>query len=332
MKAIKVLLTLSIALFFGYTYPQCIELFATSEAEVYELYDRMLDSVRTTNDCLYATGSLSDASVFSLSFFEEMNGTDTIMKFEQYCKERYNTPSMDNFYIASLSCDMPMDFYERFLDYFASLDTRENYCIRKSFVRDYSSLKDMLVKRYESGRLLNKEDSLKALKLIERTELENITRGYLYPSGRDIDDKYMTDKIRMALVNVIKHPFYPKEYYEIFLSYQDTSFADTTNIPDTTRIRLKYRENYGVTAFFYPEERDYYVQLNRFFWYEGEGRREGLSPGQAYLKYISSFFHQKGYVRIDIIEEYAYKRQDELLLKHLKEFKKKHPDYPLKYL
>jgi hypothetical protein len=29
-----------------------------------------------------------------------------------------------------------------------------------------------------------------------------------------------------------------------------------------------------------------------------------------------------------MIERYAHERQDELLLKHVKEFKKRHPDYP----
>jgi hypothetical protein len=56
-----------------------------------------------------------------------------------------------------------------------------------------------------------------------------------------------------------------------------------------------------------------------------------LSTGQAYLKRKRDEFREQGYLPINYIEEYAYKKQDKLLIKHLKEFKKKHPDYPLRY-
>ena len=52
---------------------------ATTEKQVYELYNQMLDSVRVSNRFL------SDSRIFNgFGFmpFEEMESTDTLMKFE----------------------------------------------------------------------------------------------------------------------------------------------------------------------------------------------------------------------------------------------------------
>jgi hypothetical protein len=330
MKTKMILLAINVVMCFLSMSAQRIDvqnvLVATSEKEMYKLYDNMIDSLRLSNRCLCPTV----INVFGFSFFRELNGTDTVMKFVQNCKKDLGEYTCYNFYQAYLSCDMSMDFYDRLLDYFAKIvDTKENYCIRDQFVDEYAILKRMLVKRYESGKLLNGEDSLKALKLIERTILDGITKGHLYFSALlETDDKYITDKVRDALINILNDPFYPTEYYEIFMSYQDTSFADTTNIPDATKLKYYKKRNLHPS----PDESVYYSQLSKFSWYEKTGKKQGLSPGQAYLKHISSYFgRQKGYLDIYIIERYANKKQDELLIKHLKEFKKKHPDYPLKY-
>jgi hypothetical protein len=327
-------------------------LVATLEKDVYKLFDRMLDSARMSNNCLYPCHfSYMDDDVFGFSHcwdfeefkefkdndtimilsmkgYKELKGTDTIIIFEQNCRRDLDKYICKNFYWVYLSVDMQMDFYERLLDYFAKIvDVKENYCMRNQFVGEYSVLRCMLIKRYESEKLLNKRDSLNFLKLIERTILDGITKGHLYSALLETDDKYITNKIRNALINILNNPFYPTEYYEIFMSHQDTSFADTTNIPDTTKTKYYKKRNLHPSH----EESVYYSQLSKFSWYEKIGKKQGLSPGQAYLKKISECCIEKGYVHIDIIEEYAYKKQDELLIKHLKEFKKKHPDYPLKY-
>jgi hypothetical protein len=326
MKTKKILLiAIGTMFFFLSTRSHCVDvqnniLFATSEKAAYKLFDRMLDSARLSNRCLYPYSH----DFFAISFFKELKGVDTIIKFEQQCGEYMGC----NFYRVYLSCDMPIDFYERLLDYFATLDTKENYCIRDQFVDQYTIIRNVLIEQYESRKLLNKQDSLKVLSLIERASLESITRGHIYTFIYENDDEYMTDKIRSALINVMKHPFYPEEYYKIFMSYQDTSFVDTTNIPDTTRMKFIRNRN----MYFYPEEYVFYDQLSKFYYYEEKGKEQGgLSPGQAYLKDVSKLCAQKGYLDIGSIEEYAYKKQDSLLIKHLKEFKKKHPDCPLKY-
>jgi hypothetical protein len=84
---------------------------------------------------------------------------------------------------------------------------------------------------------------------------------------------------------------------------------------------------------FTDEETVYYRKLQNFLAYERIGKKEynGLSAGQAYLQKKRDNFRKKGYLPVNEIAEYADQKQDELLIKHLKEFKKKHPDYPLKY-
>jgi hypothetical protein len=83
----------------------------------------------------------------------------------------------------------------------------------------------------------------------------------------------------------------------------------------------------------YEKEFLLYDRLQTFLIYERIGREEynGLSAGQAYLQRKRDQFYDKGYMYIYDIAEYAYKKQDELLIKHLKAFKEKHPDYPLNY-
>jgi hypothetical protein len=109
------------------------------------------------------------------------------------------------------------------------------------------------------------------------------------------------------------------------MSRQDTLCVDTVGIPDY----IKTKNRRELTA----DEWDYVDRLNRFANYERIGKEifNGLSAGQTYLQMKRDDFREKGYLPIKYIEEYAYQKQDELLIKHLKEFKKKHPDYPLKY-
>jgi hypothetical protein len=318
MKMKNILLLTIIALFPFSAYSQCAELFATSEEEVYKLYDRLLDSARLSNKCIYPDPYIQDR--FGITFIEEFYGADTIMKFEQSSRSK-------NVYNPYLSCDMPIDFYKRLFDYWAGIDIKENYCMKFSFIRQFSTIKDLLIRWYESGKF-NKQDSIKAFNLIERAILESIIRGHNYTIMLWTDDKYITDKIRNALIDVIEHPFYPTEYYDIFMSYQDTVHLDTVGIPDT--IKMKYLKNSALYNFS-TEERSYWERLSSFFLYEKKGKEQGLSPGQAYLKQVSAWCTDKGYLLINEIAEYAYRRQDELLIKHLKEFKKKHPDYPLEY-
>ena len=193
-------------------------------------------------------------------------------------------------------------------------------------------IRNILIKQYESGKL-NKKDSLKALELIEQTTLRMINDKH------DCSvvlvkkyDKYITDTIRQALVNVIENPFYPMEYLDFYMSQQDTTCLDTTGIP--ANIRPVWKVQFTPEELqTYEKERPLYERLERFRTYERIGKKEynGLSAGQSYLRRKRETFRETGYLPINYIEEYAYQKQDKLLIEHLKEFKKKHPDYPLKY-
>jgi hypothetical protein len=222
---------------------------------------------------------------------------------------------------------MPIVFYERFLNYLKEIRNKENYFLKDYSTKPLNPIRRIITKQYESGQL-NKNDSLKARQLIEEALLRVIKDDHNYRVLLS-SNKYITDKIRQALVNVIENPFYQAEYLDFYMSQQDTASLDTTGMPEY--VRDNYRK-YNRRQFT-DEETVYYRKLQSFLMYEEIGRLEynGLSAGQAYLQRKRDRFSKKGYLPINEIAEYAYQKQDELLIKHLKEFKKKYPDYPLKY-
>ena len=61
---------------------------ATSEEEVYKLYDQMLDSARVSNKFLSPSGGMRNDH-FSIGFFYEINNKDTLMKFVQRCDMQF---------------------------------------------------------------------------------------------------------------------------------------------------------------------------------------------------------------------------------------------------
>ena len=325
MKKKKILLTMYIAFFACWANAQRIDVqqvfVATSEQEMYRLYNQMLDSARLSNKYLY----YGDLDRFGFSYLEEIESKDTLIIFKQRCDEKSFGYICDRFYWVYISNSMSIDFYERLLNYFKEVEKRENYFLKGESTAQLWSIMDIIIKQYESGKL-TKEDSVKVPKLIEEALLRLVNDDHNY-RGLSHFDKYMTDKIRQALVNVLENPFYPKEYLDFYMSYHvDTLSLDTVGIPD--HIKKDYRKKSLRTE----ETSVYYERLDKFFLYERIGEIEGgLSPVQAHLKVISDRFREQGYLPISYIEKYAYKKQDKLLIKHLKEFKKKHPDYPLKY-
>lgn len=296
---------------------------ATSEEEVYKLYDQMLDSLRITSEFLQQNREGLRDDNFVFGYFEEIEGSDTIMKFVQNCKWQSDGEYIcRRFYRSYISNSMPIDFYERFLKYLKQLDKIENYFIKGCINTPLFPIIDIIEKLYESGNL-NKEDSIKARRLIEETILRLINdnhnyRGFIEYKGEITYDKYMTDKIRQALVNIIKNPFYPKEYLDLYMSLQDTVCVDTTGIPAYIRTKSRWK--------FTAEEWAYAKRLDEFELYEEIGKEEynGLSAGQAYLQRKKEKFREKGYLPIKYIADYAYQKNDKLLIKHLEKFKKKH--------
>jgi hypothetical protein len=326
----KVLLLMCMTIFTCLIHAQRIDkqqiFVAISEEDVYKLYDQMLARARVSDWDI-----IQKDDFFLIDYFKEIDSKDTILKIIQDCDWKGNGDYIcGRFYWPYISNCMPIAFYERFLKYLKDVGKRENY-----FIKDYSTdplifIKNILIKRCESGEL-NKQDSLKARHLIEQTILRLIkdAHNYRFLYG---NDKYLTDKIRQALVNVIENPYYPTEYLDFYMSRQDTSCLDTTGIPPDIRPVWKVQftpEELQV----YEKEYPLYDRLQTFLIYEKKGKEKynGLSAGQAYLQEKKDKFKEKGYVDINVIAEYAYKKQDKLLIKHLKAFKKKHPDYPLKY-
>jgi len=325
-------LTTVITMFYGLLQAQQRDVqqvfFATSEEEMYKLYEQMIDSARISNRFLNPNPR---SQHFALNDLKIIERKDTIIKIQQMCKwHPGNKFICERFYYAYISDCMPVAFYERFINYLEGVKKRENYYIRDYSTRPLSAIRHILIKQYESGKL-DKEDRLKAWKLIELAAIKiindqhNFYRVFKGDYYTIIDgEKYMTDNIRKALINAIENPYYPTEYLDFHLSMQDTSFVDDfPKIPDEIK-KKKYRE-LDVNG------REIEVLIS-FRHYEEEGKKHGLSPGQMYLKKISDDFSpEKGYLPINDIAKYAHDNQDKLLIKHLKKFKKKHPDYPLKY-
>ena len=333
MKKRKFVLTVYLALFACWGYAQRMdtqEIFiATSEKEMYQLYAQMLDSARLSNYFLSPNPMIDR---FGFSVFEEIESKDTIMKFVQLCRKNSREDYIcKRGYSTYISNCMPVDFYERFLIYLKQMDKIENYYIKSHIYSPLHPVVRIVIKQYESGNL-NKDDSIKARQLIEETLLTLINDNHNY-RGLLRYDKYITDNIRRALVDVLENPFYPTKYLDFHISQQDTTCLDTVGIPpNIATLRRK--------AHFTPEELEVYKRdlplyerLQRFLNYERMGKIEynGLSAGQAYLQEKRDWFTAKGYLPINEIAKYAYQKQDELLIKHLKEFKKKHPDYPLEH-
>ncbi|NMA82225.1 MAG: hypothetical protein GX966_09735 [Jeotgalicoccus halophilus] len=290
-------------------------LFATTEKEMYKIYEQLLDS----------TLLLKEASIGN--HFQEIESNDTLVKFEQYCYWHVNGDYIceRNSYFSYISNSQPISFYENFLDYLVKLGQNDNYFYKRFSTSPLSAIGNILIRKYEAKKLSQKE-SKEVLELIEKITLRRINNAhdYWFLYG---DNKYMTENIRQALINVIEHPFYPESYLDFYLNeVVDTTVLDTTGIP--LEIQKKYKKWKGL---YVSGNSDYDSRLASFHFYKRMGDELGLSPGQAYMEEKKKAFQEKGYLDINAIADYAYKTQDTLLIKHLKEFKKEHPDYPLRH-
>jgi hypothetical protein len=146
-----------------------------------------------------------------------------------------------------------------------------------------------------------------------------------------LEYKYVTDNIRQALANQIDNPFYPPEYLEYHLSKQKPFVVDTVGIPQDF-IEKRLSKNHTSFRTLTREELDWDTRLSKFRYYTQLGEEwGGLSAEDAYWERKRRVIYDKGYLPINFIAEYAHKNNDELLIEHLKQFKQKHPDYPLKY-
>ena len=335
MKIKKMMLPICLAFFTCLTYAQRVdtqEVFvATSEEEVFRLYNQMLDSARLFHAFMDLPAHTEPFSFGFLDRERELEGRNTILKFAQDCRRglwngvwEYRC---DRFYWMYISNSMPVDFYGRFLSYLEQLDVIENYFIKHLINRPLFPILEILIKQYEQGKL-NEADSIKARILIEETMLRLINDMHdFFRSTRH--HKYVTDNVRQALINALENPFYPTAYLEFYMSQQNTSSIDTVGIAeDIMRMGINSRPSRRLTE----EEFEDYFRAVRFASYQRLGEEwGGLSAEEAYLERKRREFRQQGFLPINSIARYAHEVQDELLIKHLKEFKKKHPDYPLEH-
>jgi hypothetical protein len=316
----KVIIALSVILLISLigeaqTKPTQKVLIAKTEKEMYEMYRQLLDSSLYYKQQTFST-------------FRPLSSADTIMRIEQKCYWYGGFPEefvCENWYNVFLSNAMSLDFYERFLYYLDNYRGTNNI-----FYMGYSNgplylLREGFIKHYESSEL-SRADSIKALDLIEKTTLLIVNDSYNYEFlyGKP---KYITDFIREALINAIKNPFYPKRYLDYYLKeVVDTMRVDTTGIP--IDIRNEFVKRSGIYT---SGNSDYDYRLNSFYHFKEKGDELGISPGQACIEERKQNFIYKGYLHINVIADYANRTQDTLIVKYLKEFKKKHPDYPLRH-
>ncbi len=302
---------------------------ATSEKEMYQLLEKMIDSTLIEKKNHHQSENrFGDYFEASLSIFSDyISNKDTLLIFVQDCDENKTVENKcNNKYYASISESMPIAFYERLLNYLDGLRKSDNYHkIMYSFEPLYN-IRDILIKQYESN-ILNKTDSKKVLDLIEKISLISIKEEHYYGYLRADEAKpseYMTPKIREALVNAIENPYYPKDFLNSYMLLQDTTFLDITNIPDSIKIMHKKKPQIMT---------EYSTKLSTYNWYQelGKYKYNGLSAGQAYLEEKRKTFSLQGYSGIEDIARYAYMHNDTLLIKYLNEFKKKHPDYKVRY-
>ena len=319
----KIIITICLAIFtfllHSQTLPVQHRLNATNENEMYKIYEQLLDSALTSKNTLISF------------YFGSIENPDTLMKIEQYCYWYRGYPEQyiceQNRYSISLSISMPIAFYENFLEYLKALGNNDNIFNKYYSVYPLYRIKDILINQYETNKL-NKEDSLKALKLIEEITLRIILDGYHYQFLYG-SNKYITEKIHQALIETIKHPFYPESYLDFYMNkVVDTTCLDTMGIPNN--VKIKY-EKWGYVAD-KEENKKYDSRLSNFYYYKKLGDEFGISPGQAFLKEKKEAFPEQGYLNINIIADYAIKYQDSELISKLKDFKMLHPDYPLKGL
>ena len=115
MKRDSILLLISMTLSYGLISAQekvPNKFIALTEAEVYKLYDQMLDSIKVSGGHVHQNANDYDYDFFSFIFFDNIDSKDTIMRVEQDFLSLGGRT-----YFAYISNCMPIAFYERFLDY-----------------------------------------------------------------------------------------------------------------------------------------------------------------------------------------------------------------------
>ncbi len=115
---------------------------------------------------------------------------------------------------------------------------------------------------------------------------------------------------------------YQREHYPFTI--------DTVGIPNYVKEMVLSGRYYTKVA---EGDIDHLSMMQTWKYYKMMGEEwGGLSVEEAYWEKKRRRFIYTGYRSvIQEIAQYAHETQDKLIIKHLKQFKKKHPDYPLEY-
>ena len=301
-------------------------LVATSEKAMYQLFEHLIDRRRQSDYYGSHYKRYDVKNNFFASYRGEIESTDTLMIAKKYGEfNEAGEFEYWNDYTASLSNKMPTSFYEKLYEYLAKLIEGENIYVKNQAHDAMILVGRILVRRCQSV-VSDKADSLETMSLIERSLLSRIIDGQdfysVYYYYENYGKEFITDRIREALVEALESPYYPEYYLDFYMSRQDTSILDITDIPE------EFIKNPPSSPSI--EQEPNYHRLYRFLHYKelAEYKYGGISPGKAYLEDRKNGYSDKGYMDINAIGMYAYKSRDKLLIKHLEEFRKKHPDYP----
>jgi hypothetical protein len=304
---------------------------ATTEKAMYQLIERLQDSVLQRD---YYNEYKNKSDYFDYVYYAIES--DTLMQIKIDC------PTMsgklyNNFYSVYLSNKMSVSFYDNLFRYAKKLIESQNLYI-KGYGFSIGICTGKIIKEQYKSTKLNKADAVKAKKMIEQMSLWNFddSAGFSDLAFYDRNDSVfqnvseykVTEEIRKELIKAIKNPYYPNYYLDFYMSRQDTSFMDITGIPTAFKEKYNKRNDYSD-----PTEEKYAMHILYFNRYKAiaDYKYGGISPGKAYLEERKDGYRKKGYKNINNIAAYAYRVQDQILIKHLKEFKKKHPDYSLEY-
>ncbi len=114
-------------------------LVATTEEDVYKLYDRMLDSTRLSNRFIISDPSNDNINYFGMVVVREMNSRDTMMLFDR----RENTRIWRSY----ISNGQPIAFYGRFIDHIQKAVKRESIFVRREATDPLRIIRRILVNR-----------------------------------------------------------------------------------------------------------------------------------------------------------------------------------------
>lgn len=295
--------------------------------QTYKLIDTILEKVYENRN-----------SGFSYTVEAEYNMHDTIIEFVK----------VDTCF----NCRYEIEWERPFLYYVGlnkNLDRKTYLKIFKYAEKKYKEKKHYVYRefyRYLIYSLQSEYYTLIANKFISEEEIKKIFPFFnelnmMIIKDGEVDlfmekyfkENFVTDEVIKEVINQFKEPKFPeyylKQYMEDIKYKWDPKLIDTTGIPEKYKVR--YEEFEGCN------ERDTLCYncryIIRMFWYYHDlAKKWGITPQEAlYRSYaeLNTFGGYNGYKKFTYVIDYAIEKNDNRLLPVIKEFIRKHPDYPL---